>query len=1575
MTRALVVALLIDFDGALVYLNRIPYGMFEEAQKKAATKGMQVASSLNYTAHRNVPLPCRNVSLSRSKTTTAMSRLQNSKSGLSRNLNVVDVLLPHFRLISGALTLPVSSKDKTKDWQLEILMEKLRSKAAQYKTLPEISKNVRMTLLEKRYALDSVEKSQHQKCLDTLQHSIKVTSLQSMVERLESLTRQLGLKFVVEPSGVFISSDMFYLEIVLESTGSVKDVKIHHEGKMEQQSCTELVNCLSRGDFADFTAQLEGFASVYQLNAEKKVKCKAFTALESLEADLSTLAQLQMFMKEPFNLIHKSPVEEAGGHPMRLTYFVSPYDLINIEKNDLEPVSVEMVVGKSLGYSVTVCMEGSAAHKLQTISLITINRNINGKSTPSYSPLTAQNSAVIPACFVLKLNKPMPMCLSLVRQIQQIHPWTDIDSAPTQPLLNLIVSHASDGKMDSSNNRGLFVTLPDQNHCYFMTENKCMDGVLVTSIPFTHPAHVANILKILREQALFNTIISSCVRPNSRQDFDNMTMFEVSALSSTHISISLEHPIEESMATAEVDLSDISNLVCRIHNPGTPPPANTPDTASELATKILNKCFSLPVTLRAIIKLWEKQSMRRTTYGGHENFSLPLGSGDPGGHKGPPGANLTEFGGLNDKIKQEPSGNAPHGMMMQGNQGMFLNESMIASNFQNFPPSDGVLTNMELTNILSDTAERSSGKRQKRKSNDDPWKSGKRKVGAEDSEMMESSSCDSTSRSTPLSQETEIRTPNSALGFPPDLELSTLDPAEILGVGDKSNTEFDNLDELGEADDVSVKEHKTKAREKSPPEEEKSVATPNISITPVPSSPSPGYAACNAQEKRPGIEIIPVPQSAASMLPSTITIMPISSGQSKSEEKSKERRSGKSGKDEKSRTEKRKKRKRDESPMGPPEKVPPKQDPLNKPVTVSIKPAESPPSNPVTPTSPSMMRKFSVSPTPNRSMSLSGKLSPSLMKSGLKPGSSSHQSPKHSPAHVPSSPKHVVAGVSSPKHHGTSPKHPSAGGSGKPSMSTLKSAASSPSSKGGGGDSKSKSGSKSESSRDKEKKQLFSVGSNSKTKSSSVKVKPLDLNAVEGVAQDGLPSPGGPGDASKSSQARNRKGSLSAIVDKLKVNAQHCDTATDLSGGGKSGGGRERSGAGAGKSGESKGGGAKIGETKNSEYMVKPSSDGMKITINKTRSKDSGSNKSLGSTALSKSAGTGSPKTHTGLKPGVNSGPASKKPQQLQKSGAGVPNSSNYVMKSGSNSSAKTSSSSGAKVSSGLSKSVSKLAGSPKSATDLSRAKDRLKQGKAPEKSIFSSLKDRKSSPTPNRGDDAESAYKLTQSNLSNLMMEGMMKQLDKNFQIPKLSARSADDKKNQKNDAANNVNRGAVDAKIFDMMAKNDLPTAKYPLAVPTAKMFDGVVEPKLRNNVNSVNPMALGSSPKLRDDDEDKKKEAVQGLAGTQGKEDGYKLDSTFASKSGGASEPLSLSTKSIDLTSKFVAPAPKEAKKGDGDALDFSGKSGPQPFPQSPSVSVHIVKSPAPSPLINPSPHSASPCITDDELMDEALIGLGK
>lgn len=85
--------------------------------------------------------------------------------------------------------------------------------------------------------MDLADKNQLQKCLDTLQQSMKVSTLQGMVERLESISRQLSLKLMAGQTGLelFISSDMFYLEVSLEPSGNVKDVKIHHEGKPEQQ--------------------------------------------------------------------------------------------------------------------------------------------------------------------------------------------------------------------------------------------------------------------------------------------------------------------------------------------------------------------------------------------------------------------------------------------------------------------------------------------------------------------------------------------------------------------------------------------------------------------------------------------------------------------------------------------------------------------------------------------------------------------------------------------------------------------------------------------------------------------------------------------------------------------------------------------------------------------------------------------------------------------------------------------------------------------------------------------------------------------------------------------------------------------------------------------------------------------------------------------------------------------------------------------------------------------------------------------------------------------------------------------
>lgn len=153
---------------------------------------------------------------------------------------------------------------------------------------------------------------------------------------------------------------------------------------------------------------------------------------------------------------------------------------------------------------------------------------------------------MLPACFVLRLNKPLPMCVSLVRRIQQVTDMECGDLSSTHPLMSLITQHASGGQLDCAQNKGLFVvsnfmnlflsfmtyfffyqTLPDQHHCYFMTESKSMEGILVNNIPFSHPAHVPQILVFLRQQALFNCVVASCIRPCSKQGINCVFLFNV----------------------------------------------------------------------------------------------------------------------------------------------------------------------------------------------------------------------------------------------------------------------------------------------------------------------------------------------------------------------------------------------------------------------------------------------------------------------------------------------------------------------------------------------------------------------------------------------------------------------------------------------------------------------------------------------------------------------------------------------------------------------------------------------------------------------------------------------------------------------------------------------------------------------------------------------------------------------------------------------------------------------------------------------------------------------------------------
>lgn len=57
----------------------------------------------------------------------------------------------------------------------------------------------------------------------------------------------------------------------------------------------------------------------------------------------------------------------------------------------------------------------------------------------------------------MKLNRPIPILLSKCREIFRITNIDFFDESTSSPLVQLIVKTTSDGKLDSANNRGLFV--------------------------------------------------------------------------------------------------------------------------------------------------------------------------------------------------------------------------------------------------------------------------------------------------------------------------------------------------------------------------------------------------------------------------------------------------------------------------------------------------------------------------------------------------------------------------------------------------------------------------------------------------------------------------------------------------------------------------------------------------------------------------------------------------------------------------------------------------------------------------------------------------------------------------------------------------------------------------------------------------------------------------------------------------------------------------------------------------------------------------------------------------------------
>ncbi|NXW83544.1 MED1 polymerase, partial [Alopecoenas beccarii] len=497
--------------------------------------------------------------------------------------------------------------------KMSTLLERLHAKYNQNRPWTETMKLVRQ-VMEKRVVMNSGGHQHLVSCLETLQKALKVSSLPAMTDRLESIARQNGLGSHLSANGTecYITSDMFYVEVQLDPTGLLCDVKVAHHGE-NPVSCPELVQHLREKNFDEFSKHLRGLVNLYKLPGDNKLKTKMYLALQSLELDLSKMAGMywQATNANPLDKILHGSVgyltPRSGGLLMNLKYYVSPYDLF--EDGTGAPVILhENNVPRSLGMNVSVTVEGTMAmYKLPIAPLIMGSHPVDSKGTPSFSSITSANSVDLPACFFLKFPRPIPVSRAFIQKLQGCTGIPLFDTPPTfVPLYELITQFELSKEADPlplNHNMRFYAALPGQQHCYFLNKDaplpdgRSLQGTLISKIAFQHPGRVPLILNLIRHQVAYNTLIGSCVkRTVLKEDSPGILQFEVCPLSDSCFSVSFQHPVNDSLVCVVMDVQDSTHVNCKLYKGLSDALICTDD----FIAKVVQRCMSIPVTMRAI---------------------------------------------------------------------------------------------------------------------------------------------------------------------------------------------------------------------------------------------------------------------------------------------------------------------------------------------------------------------------------------------------------------------------------------------------------------------------------------------------------------------------------------------------------------------------------------------------------------------------------------------------------------------------------------------------------------------------------------------------------------------------------------------------------------------------------------------------------------------------------------------------------------------------------------------------------------------------------------------------------------
>uniref|UniRef100_A0A672Z0S1 Mediator of RNA polymerase II transcription subunit 1 n=1 Tax=Sphaeramia orbicularis TaxID=375764 RepID=A0A672Z0S1_9TELE len=283
--------------------------------------------------------------------------------------------------------------------------------------------------------------------------------------RLEMIAKQQGLGFHITDASCYLTADLFYLEAVLMPCGGVEEVKVALHGGLPVVS--ELFYCLLTAfrskDFPKFSMKLGDLFNQYNIPGDK------YTLIRSALFHVSCLMPVSHF-NFFFFFFYLKPLVQAA--------------------------------------QVTVGLRDET-HQLQMASVILQPPQLDAHGSPVFKALDQTPCEPLPACFLLKLQPPIPMMLAFVHKLGQI---TGLPTSVNGVFL--FFSHSLSKYSVNASTSMQPVPLPGGvMHRYVFPgaawEAPARQGAVVDNIPFTHPSHVPAILDLLRHQCAINTLLTS----------------------------------------------------------------------------------------------------------------------------------------------------------------------------------------------------------------------------------------------------------------------------------------------------------------------------------------------------------------------------------------------------------------------------------------------------------------------------------------------------------------------------------------------------------------------------------------------------------------------------------------------------------------------------------------------------------------------------------------------------------------------------------------------------------------------------------------------------------------------------------------------------------------------------------------------------------------------------------------------------------------------------------------------------------------------------------------------------------